>query len=223
MTFTGFTQSGLNFLAELSQNDKAWLDEHRSQYVAEIASPAKEFVRSLGAELQDRISPGLEAQPKTNGSIGPINNDLRFLPDASPYKDHVLFRFWEGPTKKTAATLFVRVSATEGIGFATGLVFSDVGLWRSMIDNQASGSRFASTLDALVDATSADVVGEGLKKVPKPFDADHPRSTLLRHKMIQVRWSLPTPGLISTPDFAPWCADQLEACADLHNSLVPLG
>ena len=29
----------------------------------------------------------------------PINNDLRFSPDKSPYKDHLLLRFWEGADK----------------------------------------------------------------------------------------------------------------------------
>lgn len=55
----------------------------------------------MGEYLRANISDAVEAQPQPTGSIAPINNDLRFRPDASPYKNHLMFRFWEGPVKKT--------------------------------------------------------------------------------------------------------------------------
>ena len=61
-------------------------------------------------ELPRSHSPDIEAQPKNNGSTAPINNDLGFSPDASPYKDHIMLRFWEGTPKKTAPMLMVRIS-----------------------------------------------------------------------------------------------------------------
>ncbi|MFT4595826.1 MAG: hypothetical protein ACI9TF_000063 [Paracrocinitomix sp.] len=54
----------------------------------------------MGDYLRANIFDATEAQPKTNGSIAPIKNDLRSSPDASPYKDHLMFRFWEGPVKQ---------------------------------------------------------------------------------------------------------------------------
>ena len=89
-----------------------------------MLEPAKAFVTALGEELSKTISKDLVAEPRTNGSIAPINNDLRFAPANSPkarapYKDHLLFRFWEGADKKIAPTLFVRLSA-ESVGFASG-------------------------------------------------------------------------------------------------------
>ena len=99
--FTGFSPEGLKFLATLGTKDKVWFDEHRTTYDTEVVPAAKAFVGAMGVTLTDRISPAIEAQPKTNGSIAPINNDLRFSPNASPYKDHLMFRFWEGPTKRS--------------------------------------------------------------------------------------------------------------------------
>ena len=65
-----------------------------------LTTVAKAFVVTMGDYLRANIFDATEAQPKTNGSIAPIKNDLRSSPDASPYKDHLMFRFWEGPVKQ---------------------------------------------------------------------------------------------------------------------------
>ena len=220
--FTGFPKAGLDFLVQLGAENKAWFDEHRRTYDAEVVAPAKAYVSTVGALLQERISAAIEAQPKTNGSIAPINNDLRFSPDASPYKDHLMFRFWEGPNKKTAAMLMVRMHPTDGIGFASGMNFGDVAAWREAVASDKTGPAIADAIAAVVADTGADVVGEGLKKVPKPFDPDHPRGDLLRHKGLQVRFIEKTPkrSIIGSADFADWTVDRLVKLADIHTWLV---
>lgn len=214
----GFPQEGLDFLTTLGNKDKAWFDKNRQIYDAEVVPHAKAFVVELAELLADRLSGGIEGQPKTNGSIAPINNDLRFNPDAAPYKDHLMFRFWEGPDKKAAAQLWVRMHPTEGVGFASGINIGDVAAWRRAIDEQ--GEPLAAALAVLVKATNADVVGEALKRVPKPYDEDHPRAGLLRHKGFQVRWIKKTPKTITTVKFADWCAKELQRTSDVHRWLV---
>lgn len=218
--FVGFPKAGLDFLSDLGTRDKAWFDDNRKIYDAEVVKPAKSFVVALGELLQSDISGAIEAQPKTNGSIAPINNDLRFSPDASPYKDHLMFRFWEGPVKKTSAMLMVRVHPTDGIGFAAGMNFASVDTWRAKVADDKTGKPLADAIAALVKDTGADVVGEGLKKVPKPFDPDHERGDLLRHKALQVRFVEKTPKAIHKPAFVDWCAQQLDRTADIHHWLV---
>ena len=73
--FTGFPAAGLEFLHDLSRRDKAWFDTHRDSYTTSVVAPTKAFVVALGARLRDEVSPGIVAEPRTNGSIGPINND----------------------------------------------------------------------------------------------------------------------------------------------------
>ena len=219
--FDGFPTEGLAFLTELGSADKAWLDANRTTYQREVVGPTKAFVTTLGERLATTISPTIVAQPKTNGSISPINNDLRFSPDKSPYKDHLLLRFWDGPDKKTAPTLFVRLSAAE-VGFATGAMLPDLDRWRELIDDDITGAALA---DALADlgrgrGQGLDIAGEGYKRVPKPYPADHPRADLLRHKGLQARWSEPTPSSVTTAGFVDHCAEALEACADIHHWLV---
>lgn len=218
MSFSGFPKSGLDFLMTLDTKNKAWFDANRGTYDTDLVPHAKVFVSELAELLADRISGGIEGQPKTNGSISPINNDLRFKPGASPYKDHLMFRFWEGPNKKTAPMLWVRVSPSDGVGFASGIAISDLDRWRSAIDEH--GEPFAKALDELVAATKADIAGEGLKTVPKPYAEDHPRSDLLRHKGFQVRWMKKTPASITKPAFADWCANELERTTKIHHWLV---
>lgn len=219
MTFEGFSSEGLRLLSDLSENDKTWFDTHRKDYDRELASPAKAFVSDLGAVLQETISPQIQAIPKTNGSIAPINNDLRFTPDASPYKDHLMFRFWEGEAKKTAPTLMVHTSPKR-VGFATGMMFADLDRWRAVIDDEASGAEGAAAIEKLASDTGADVVGEGYKRVPKPYPPDHERADLLRHKGLQVRWIVPAPNEIHSSDFIDWCASELARAGEVHRWLV---
>ena len=218
--FTGFPKTGLDFLVTLSKKDKTWFDAHRGTYETDVVGPAKAFVSAMGEALADRISPAIEAQPKTNGSIAPINNDLRFNPKAAPYKNHLMFRFWEGLNKKIAPTLMIRLSPKDGIGFASGVVLADLGRWRERIDDERAGAAFAADLKNLVRATRADLVGEALKKVPKPYAEDHPRGDLLRHKGFQVRWSEDVPRAIGSVKFVGWCADRLVKASAVHRWLV---
>lgn len=217
MTFDGFSDQALAFLAALPTRDPRWFKANKADYERLVVGPTKAFVVELGEELRADV-PALVADPKTNGSIAPINNDLRFSPDKAPYKDHLLLKFWEGAPKKTAPTLYVRIAPGD-VGFATGVLPADVETWRAAIDSPV-GETLATAVDELARAKKADIAGEGLKRVPPPYSADHPRADLLRHKMLQVRWSEKAPASIAKPAFVGWCRKRLEACLPVHRALV---
>ena len=219
-TFTGYSPAALQLLSDIGDGDREWFTDHRSQYEAQIVKPTKALVVAVGEELQARVSPNIQAQPKTNGSIAPINNDLRFAKDKAAYKDHLLLRFWEGPTKKTAPTLFLRVSA-DSVGLACGMAFDPAGLerWRAAVAGP-QGEALASDLHRLMDEMDAEVVGQELKRVPAPYPSDSPRADLLRHKWLQVRWLEPTPVEISDERFVDWCASHLQAAVSVQRWLV---
>ena len=95
--FTGFPAAGLEFLAGIARdNTKAYFDANRTAYETGLLEPAKAFVVALGDELHARVSPGIRAEPRVNGSILRINRDTRFSTDKSPYKVHIDLWFWEG-------------------------------------------------------------------------------------------------------------------------------
>jgi uncharacterized protein (TIGR02453 family) len=218
-TFDGFPADGLDFLRELGDRDKSWFDANRSTYQTSVVAPTKAFVTTIGERLATDIAAEIVAQPKANGSIAPINNDLRFSPDKPPYKDHLLLRFWEGHDKKTAPTLFVRMSADD-IGFATGAALTDLTRWRELVDDDDAGTALADALATLGQGRDLDVAGEGYKRVPKPYPEDHPRASLLRCKMIQARWSEPTPASVHSSEFVDFCMERLTACAPVHRWFV---
>lgn len=211
-----FPAEARDFLRELPTHDKAWFDANRAAYQALIAEPAKALVEAVATDLRNELSPAIVGVPRVNGSISPINRDIRFSADKTPYKDHLLFRWWEGEEKKTAPTLFVRLAADE-VGFATG-VMPALDRWRELVDADATGAPLASAVAALVADTGADVAGIEYKRVPKPYAADHPRADLLRCKWLQVRWMEPFPE--DEADFGVWCARHLLRCADVHRWLV---
>lgn len=212
----GFTKKGLRLLGALPGYDKDRFAAEKDDYQRLLADPVKAFVDDLGPRLASGISPGIQWAAKTNGSISPINNDLRFNPDADPYKDHVLIRFWEGPNKRTAPTLWVRIGAKD-VGFASGVAPSDVDVWRRVIDSEA-GAGIAAAVGALAEGTGADVVGEGLKRVPAGYPDDHPRADLLRFKWLQVRWTAKVEA--TSADFVDGCAEELGRAGDLHRRLA---
>ena len=219
MTFSGFPVEGLAFLTDLgSGRDKAWFDERRKRYDTDVVGPAKAFVAAMGDALGERFGAEITAIPRTNGSIAPINNDLRFSPDKTPYKDHLLFRFWEGAEKKTAPTLFVRLSEAT-VGFASGAALPDLDRWRSLVAGD-EGAALATTLERLGAGRALDIDGQGYQRVPKPYPADHPRADLLKHKGFQARWIVDTPDAVHSPGFVDPCTDQLAEAIDVHRWLV---
>ena len=217
MAFEGYDDESMGFLAALPSRDPDWFKANKKEYERLVVAPTKALVVELGDRLREHV-PDIVAEPKTNGSIAPINNDLRFSPDKAPYKDHLLLRFWEGSPKKTAPTLFVRL-APDGVGFATGVVPAQLDGWRTTVAGDA-GADLAEAIADATRATRAEVVGQELKRVPAPYDADHPRGDLLRHKMLQVRWMKPLPKTVTRPGFAGWCAGQLELALPIHRWLV---
>ena len=217
--FSGFPAAGLELVAELPSRDKEWFAANKKTYEKNVMAPAKAFAAAMGERLQQDISPAIVAQPKVNGSIAPINRDVRFSPDKTPYKDHLMFRWWEGENKKLAPTLMLRLSSS-GAGFAAGSHFESVDRWRELIDDEVTGSALADAIERLAKGRELDVAGAELKRVPAPYDKDHPRGELLKHKALQVRWPEPLGSEVSSERFVDWCAERFDALAEVHRWLV---
>lgn len=218
--FAGFPAAGLAFLRQLPTRDKAWFAANRPDYERTILDPAKAFAEAIGARLQGELSPAIVVEPRVNGAIAPINRDLRFSADKTLYKDHLLFRWWEGGDKQSSPTLFVRLAADQ-VGFATGVSFATPDRWRERVADVQTGPLLADAIETLRGNKPIAVVGADLKRPPAPWTADHPRSGLLLHKSaFQVRWSEPTPSAVTTADFADWCMARLLHCASIQRWLV---
>ncbi len=221
MTFGGFAPAGLALLARLPTLDAAGFAAARSDWQTYVLDPARDLVEDLGARLTQQVSAGLIAEPKVNGSIAPIQRDLRFDPHGPRYKDHLLFRWWEGTPKKTAPTLFLRLDPGQ-IGFAAGVSFASTSHWRTVVGDSPAGADLPRLIGDIKRATAdVEIAGADLKRVPAPFPPHHPGADLLRHKaMFQLRWAEPLPEEVSTGGLTDFCAARLSRLAGLHRWLV---
>ena len=218
--FTGFTDQTIPLLDELPDFTRDDYAERKTEVVAAITDPAKAFVDAMIEELQETMSPGITGAAKVNGSISPLNNDLRFAKAGTPlYKDHLLLWFWEGASKKTSPLLAIRLHAT-GVGFASGMGFDKDQLerWRSLVASD-DGNAVAS-LVASVEKRGGELDGQTLKRVPKPFDEDHDRAELLKYKSAQLRYVEPVPASVTKASFVGWCGKRLARLEPLHRLFV---
>ncbi len=216
-----FPTAAVELLDELPGHPSGWTKTNADRYAADLMDPLREVVDALGDRLRAEISSGIVSEPTVRGSISPINTDQRFAgPDAPAYKDHVLLRFWEGSTKQTAPTLFVRLGS-DGIGLASGVPLSGARRhrWREAVAADA-GAEVARLLDALA-ADGCEIAGDLLARVPRSYDPEHPRAELLRRTGgLQVRRLQDLPAVEGVGPFADAAAKLLGDFADLHRWLV---
>lgn len=221
MTFTGFPAEGIRLLGELPTCDKAAFAAMQELRGRTLLEPAREFASAVGDRLAVEVSADIVTLPKIGGSVAPLHRDLRFDPGGPRYKDHLLFRWWEGSPRKTAPNLFVRIDPTT-LGFACGTEFGTVAAWRKLVADPGMAHQLLALVeDVQRKAPGAEVAGRDLKRVPAPFPADHRGAALLRHKaMFQVRWALPMTDEIHRAEFVSAAMAQLTKLARMHQWLV---
>ena len=215
MSFTGFDPATVALLAELPD----WYADQYSARKAELAAGVTKPGLALIEDVTGRLDADLTVTSRS--SVSPLHRDLRFAPEGSPrYKDNLLLTAWQGADKHTSPTLWIRIDS-ERAGFASGIGFTPEirDRWRSTIGGD-NGADLTVILDDLTAAREIDVAGDEVKRVPAPFDAEHPRADLLRKTGFQVRFSEDLPETISDPSFADWCAERLESLLPVHRWLA---
>jgi uncharacterized protein (TIGR02453 family) len=215
--FSGFQSETLAFLRELSQNnDKTWFDANRERYEAYYIEPAKAFVAAIGEDLQQLV-PGINADPRVNGSIFRINRDIRFSRDKTPYKDHLDLWFWEGQRKGALSGLFFRLTADGLILGAGAHRFTPEQLadFRAALEDADKGRKLLQIGGELA-AAGAPLRGEYYKAVPRGFHAEDPRlAGLAKFNALYSAFETAHPANLDTPRF-------LDHCLDCWRNLVPL-
>ena len=197
-----FTSETLAFLRALARhNDRDWFREHREEYESHVKGPMVALIERLAIDLPG-IAPDLAANPKT--SMYRIHRDTRFSANKAPYKTHVAAIFpHRALPKHESAGLYVHV--------ATDQVFIGGGLYRPQPRQLHRLREYIATnserLRGLVAAPAfrrnfGELSGEGLKRVPRGFPADHPAADLLRLKQFLAGCERPAAFAIG-PRFYP--------------------
>ena len=224
--FAGFGPAGLEFLAGLARdNTTAFFDAHRAVYRQELLEPAKAFVVALGRVLQQRVSAGLHADPRVGGSLFRIANDLRFNRDRPPYKPHLDFAFWEGPTgPRRDPALIVRITPADihlGCG-QIGLTGVALTAYRTALHDRARFTDLDRHVTALL-ADGAELSEPTRRRVPAGFDPAGPAARFAVRDGFHVVRRYLGPAEVTTPALVRWCADRLVPLAPVHRWLTRAG
>ena len=195
--FAELIPRAIDFFERLkADNTKAFYEAHKAFYRDEILKPA-ELLSDLMAEDIARAT-GKPHVPK----VFRIHRDVRFSKDKTPYNTHLHMMWSRGAEAKAPAWFFGAAPdyLTFGMG-VMGLEKDTLTRYRRMIDE--NGDDLTDALDKAATAagvTLSDWGPEPLKRVPKPYDPDHPQAELLKRKSLAVHMPLPadwqTAGLI---------------------------
>lgn len=165
MSFGGFPEQALMFYEGLeADNSKAYWTDHKDTYDTCVAGPFRELL----AALEPEFGPGKLFRPY---------RDVRFSKDKTPYKTQA--------AAIVGGSLYVALSA-DGLFVGGGMyaMASDqVQRLRAAVADDLTGGQLSALL-AVLAGNGWEVGGDQLVRVPKPYDATHPRAELLRHKSL---------------------------------------
>lgn len=184
--FTRMIDTSNQFFSELSTNNsREWFEPRKALYTNEIKEPALRFA--------DLVSQDLEAATKTihTAKLFRIYRDVRFSKDKAPYNAH-LHMIWSPSGTASTAPMWFFGSDPKGIVFMMGyptLKGDELARYRGMID-QIGPDITKATQSAGASLTSWG--SDPLKRVPKPYAADHPSGDLLRRKGLVLKVSMDT-------------------------------
>jgi uncharacterized protein (TIGR02453 family) len=226
--YPGFPVQGLRFLEELAHNnERAWFQAHKDDYTEYVLQPAQDLAFALGERLKG-ISEGIAYDLSANGSgsILRIYRDLRFSKDKRPYNTRVRLVFWEGQRKKMENPGFFVGIDPGGVGLFAGMhVFPKpfLNAYRDAIVDETLGEELEAVLASVRSSGAYEIGGEHYKRVPRGYDAAHPRAGLLRHNGLYAHARAIGPETIPTPELVEACYAHLRNMAPLQQWLVKVG
>jgi uncharacterized protein (TIGR02453 family) len=188
--FAGFPEEALVFYEGLeADNTKAYWSDHKPMYDRAVKAP----MEALLAQLEPEFGPAKFFRPY---------RDVRFSKDKTPYKTHA----GAVVVDDAHGALYVQLDA-EGLYVGGGYWHTQsdqVQRYRAAVDDDLSGRQLVEVLAALTDWT---VIGERLKRLPKPYPPEHPRADLLHHKSLAVGHRFEPQEWLHEPE----CADRVAA------------
>src|SRR5918999_651049 len=179
MNSESFGPELFRFLYELEDhNDRDWFEANKARYEQDLLEPALAFIEDFAPHLRE-LAPHLRADARrVGGSLFRIYRDTRFSKDKSPYKTMAGIYFRHEQYKEVRSPGFY-------LHLAPGDVFAGGGIWHPDTKTaNAIREAIARDPDGWRAATDAVRLGQGdaLKRVPQPFEKDHPLAEDLKRR-----------------------------------------
>jgi len=225
--FTGFPKAGLQFLADLAENnDHNWFEAHKTAYEVSLLAPAQLFVVALGTKLQTLAS-GITCDTRTDGRgvLMRIHRDTRFSADKSPYKTRLAGLFREGRTKKMESPAFGFQIDANGMDLLAGLykftppVLAD---YRDKVADERGGTKLSAVLEAVSEKGDYALRGEHYKRVPAGYDPNAKYADLLRYDGLYGVSPRITADDMRSPELVDLCYTHYQNMAPLYDWLKHL-
>ncbi len=212
--FSDFIPQTRAFLNDLHQdNSRDWFAANKTTYDSQLRAPAMALLDTLSAHLHKQT--GKQASTK----LFRPHRDVRFSKDKTPYHEH-LHMLWT-----TAPTMWFLGIGRDYISVGAGLMGFDkptLETWRKTVDGPRGGQFESAIADLLSQGARLDP--PDLKRVPAPFDKDHPRGDLLRRKGLALWFDIDLPaGAAETtkqPALIAHLQGQFSKFQPLHELLV---
>ncbi len=221
--FDGFADGdGRFFKALAKKNEREWFQAHKAEFEAGWNEPMKLLLAEVRAAIDGAYAHADLDEPK----VFRIFRDVRFSKDKSPYKTHIggflPMRRRGAKATDLPMALYFHVGATETFGAAGHYMMEPASLerFRRAIADDKTGRELQSILAKLEKKGFRVDSHERLKRVPKGFDADHPRADLLRRKGLVVSFRDIPKGLLATPKLVKWLVGECTAVVPLVEWLV---
>lgn len=183
--FTGFPKGGGRFFHELAlEQSRDWFHAHKHEYEALWQQPMQALLETLHARLSRVYGPTPLAAPK----LFRIQRDVRFSKDKSPYKTNIaglipLATSSASTPTEAPAALYLHLGL-EQLAAAGAYVLDGPALarYRAAVAEERTGQRLVEIVESLESTGLTLGAHATLARIPRGFDADHPRARLLRQK-----------------------------------------
>ena len=184
MSFSGWPPAALKFYDDLqANNSRAWWLEHKSTYDDSVKEP---FL-ALSQLIEREFGPLHLFRP---------NRDTRFAKDKTPYKTAAA----AVTESQGGSHYYVQISA-EGLYAGSGYYHfapDQLERYRAAVADARKGAAFAKAVDTVRKQRYEIGTRDVLKRVPRGYDADHPRADLLKCKGIHIGRSFGAPRWLRT-------------------------
>jgi uncharacterized protein (TIGR02453 family) len=205
--YSTLTTDAVAFYKTLANNNtRDWWQGHKATYDTQLKAPALALLEELTPPLT-----ALAGAPVKSKLFRP-HRDVRFSKDKTPYNTH-LHMMWQIESDAPQNPVFFfgigQDYTTTGVGMM-GFDKPVLSNWRKMVDLDTA--RIMGIVDG-VTAQGFNLREPALKRVPSPYDQDHPAAQLLRMKGLVASRELtgdgPLPSQIMAAFKAAWPINDL--------------
>ena len=217
MPFEGFADPNAKFFKLLAKNqDRAWFQAHKAEFEAGWQSPMKELLAEVRAGIDRAYQHCDLDEPKTFR----IFRDVRFAKDKAPYKTHVgglipITR--RGNVTEVPMALYVHVGEPGSFAAAGQYKMDPRSLerFRIAVADERRGRELTKLLASLTKKGFVVRSHDAYKRMPKGYDADHPRAEHLLRKGLTVGFPALPKGILASPKLSAWLTSNAKTAAPL--------